>query len=162
MNFKSSRGGIKKPATKDGDAKKEEPLSERFSKFDYETSKAAIKVLIKLKAKEDLRKIAETGSKKENRILAIKGIVEIDDKDSIPILDEITRTDPEKEVRDEAGKSILKLKGESREFVKKEGIEELNIVDIIDEAIDLVEIDAFSEEEYPELEVDDSKKKEMD
>lgn len=162
MSFKSSRSGDGKPSAKDKPVKKDEPLLERFSKFDYETSNSAINILVELKAKPDLRKIAETGSTKKNRISAIKSLVEIDDKESIPILEEITRTDPEKEVRDEAGEAILKLKGESREFVEKEGIEELDIADIIDEAIDFAGVEAATEE-YPEFEVEDSEiKKEMD
>ena len=93
MNFKSSRGGNGKPNAKDRTVEKEKPLSERLSKFDYETSNSAINILVELKAKTDLRKIAETGSTKKTRISAIKSLVEIDDKDSIPILEEIIRTE---------------------------------------------------------------------
>lgn len=160
MTFKSSRGGDEKP--KKGSAKKEEePLHEKLSRFIYKVTSKQLKLFVKIRAKIELRKIAETGSRKNIRIGAIKGIVEIDDKDSIPILEEIERTDPEKEVRDEVGRAILKLKGESREFVKKEGIEELDITDIIDD-VDLVGIEA-PPEEYPELEVEDPEiKKDLD
>ncbi len=133
--------------------KGKEPLTDRLSRFNYEVTQKQLVLFIKIKAKIELRKIAETGKGKERRIEAIKGIAEIDDKESIPILEEILRTDPEEEARDEAGKTILKLKGEEQKFVEKDGIEELDIAEIMDGAIDF--IGPATEEDYPDFEIED-------
>jgi len=156
MGLSSLRDGAEKKAERPEDSRKE-PLSDSLSKFDYKVTQRQLKLFIKIKAKIELRKIAETGEEKERRIEAVKGLAEIDDTESIPVLEEIMRADPEKEVRDEAGETILKLKGEARKFEKKEGIEELNIEDIIDEAIDFGAPMPVQDDDFPDVEIEDSK-----
>lgn len=153
MGLSRVRSGAGKERKETDSIALKEPLVDR-SRFTYELTERQLEIIIETGAKTEIRKIAETGKKKQHRIEAVKALVELEDKDSIPILEEIVRTDPEKEVRNEAGNAILKLKGESREFVEKQGIETLDISEIIDDAIEFAETD-IPEDDYPDFEIED-------
>lgn len=143
--------GVGRPDITNG----KEPLVDKMSRFTYDVTAKQIKLFAGIGAKLELRKIAETGMEKEGRIEAIKGLVELEDKNSIPVLEEIQRTDPEAEVRDEAGHAILKLKGESREFVERGGIETLDIGEIIEGVVEIAGAEAVPEDDFPVFEIDD-------
>lgn len=157
MSFSTVRKGAGKQDKKDG-IKNKEPLVDR-SRFTYSVTQKQLKLFIKIKAKRELRKIAETGKDKDRRVEAVKGLSEIEDKESVPILEEIARTDPGEEVRDESGKAILRLRGEEKEFSGHEGIEELDIAEIVGDDADFIE--PVTEDDFPEFEIEDPEAEEL-
>ena len=157
MGLNGVRKGAGKQDKKDG-IKNKEPLVDR-SRFTYSVTQKQLKLFIKIKAKRELRKIAETGKDEDRRVEAVNGLAEIEDKESIPILEEIAGTDPEEEVRDEAGKAILKLRGEEKEFSEHGGIEELNIAEIVGDDADFIE--PLTEDDFPDFEIEDPEAEEL-
>jgi len=155
MSFKQVRSGAEKQKTNNRNHTNDtKPLHEKYSRFTYELTKRQLEIIIGTGAKTEIRKIAETGKEKERRVEAVKGLAEIDDKDSIPVLEEIAKTDPEEEVRNEAGKAIRKLRGEKQNFVEKKGIEELDISEIIDDAMGFAG-DETLDDDFPDFEIED-------
>ncbi len=141
MGLSSVRGDAKKDRNKTsrkGDST--EPLPpDKIKKFDYVIGARTLKTLIGLKAKSELRKIAERGELKERRIEAIHGLVKIGDKDAIPVLEEIGKTDPEEKVKKEAGEAVQKLRGND---IRAE------LEDIISDTALVFDADDFPEVDY--------------
>lgn len=153
------RDAGKEKKEKPGKKKQGEPLTDSIRS--YRISTDTIKLMVYKKDLSKLKKAAEEGDNKEARIAAIKGLVKLEDEGSILFLEEISRTDPEEEVKDAAVEAILKLKGEEKEFAEKDDVEELDISEIVDDDdADFIE-EPESDEDFPDFEVEDPEAEEI-